>query len=169
MVENSVEPIFPHSGSPNGQGLGSGAEAAARAARKSLPPSVNEQLNRRLYHSPWPAVNTAAGAFIIAGIAGRVAPAVWVLGWLAVALGVSLGRFVAYQVYRRLPPMRRGDACWSDLFVRMMAAHGLSFGAAGLFMFLTDDVLTHLTVVMTVVGLGAGVAAIYAADLRVVV
>jgi signal transduction histidine kinase len=169
MVEDSAEPIFPHSGHRHGLELASGAESAARAARNPLPASVNEQLNRRLYHSPWPAMNTAAGAIIIAGIAARVLPAAWVLCWLAVTLGVSLGRFVAYRTYRRLPAMRRGDACWSDLFVRLMAGHGLSFGAAGMFMFLTDDLLTHLTIVMTVVGLGAGVAAIYAADVRVVV
>ncbi len=169
MVEDTAEPVSPHSDRRHGPGLASGARSAARAARNPLPDSVNEQLNRRLYHSPWPAMNTAAGALIIAAIAARVLPTAWILSWLALALGVSLGRFIAYRSYRRLPALRRGDARWSDLFVRLMAGHGLSFGLAGLFLFLTDDLLTHLTIVLTVVGLGAGVAAIYAADARVVV
>jgi len=162
MVEDPVDAIaLPHA-------LRLRLGAWRRAEGDLLPVSVTEQLNRRLYHSPWPMVNTAISALIMAVIAFRVVAPALVGAWLAVALGMSLARYIAYRSYRNLPPARRGDACWSNIFVQLMTAHGLAFGAAGLVMFVTGDLLLHLTVVMVVVGLGAGVAAIYAADLRVV-
>src|SRR5579859_7795967 len=150
MVEESMDALALHSAAYHAEASRAGA-AAPRGDRTSLPDAVTEQLNRHLYFSLWPAVNSAAGALIIASIASRVVPAVTVVAWLVVALSVSLARLVAYRAYRCLPPARRGDRGWSDLFVGLMAAHGLSFGAAGLVMFETDDLLTHLTVVMTVV------------------
>jgi two-component system cell cycle sensor histidine kinase PleC len=139
-----------------------------RAGRRRMPQSVTEQLNRRLYHSLWPMANTATGAVILAAVAMRALPVPIVLLWLALVLGMGGLRVMAYRVYSSLPSARQGDRLWSDLFVGLMTAHGLIFGLSSLAMFVTDDLLTHLTVVMTVVGLGAGVMAIYAADLRVV-
>jgi two-component system, cell cycle sensor histidine kinase PleC len=162
MVEEPVDTIVPpHALRPR-------RGAWRRADHGSLPASVTEQLNRRLYHSTWPMVNTAISAVIIAAMAIRVVSPILVAVWLTLTLGMSLTRFIAYRRYRAVSPARRGDECWSDIFVQLMAAHGLAFGASGLVMFVTGDVASHMTVVMVVVGLGAGVAAIYAADLRVV-
>ena len=164
MVEASPDSLAAPSSPVSARRLG----VRPRIDRRRLPASVVEQVNRRLFHSAWPMVNTAVSALIMTVIAARVISPIIVAVWLVVTIGFSIGRYAAYRTYRAMPPGRRADTCWSDRFVRLMVAHGLCFGAAGLVMFLTDDVLTHLTVVMTVLGLGAGVAAIYAADLRVV-
>jgi two-component system cell cycle sensor histidine kinase PleC len=133
-----------------------------------MPESVSEQLNRHLYHSIWPMLNTATGAVALAAVASRTLAAQAVVIWLTVVFGVSLVRLLAFRAFNGQPPAHQGDRRWSDLFVLLMTLQGLVFGLSSLAMFLTPDLLTHLTVVMTVVGLGAGVMAIYAADLRVV-
>ncbi|MEI9982163.1 MAG: hypothetical protein WDN69_02475 [Aliidongia sp.] len=121
MVEDSIDAPTHQPAQANRLGPAS----MLRTPRQKLPASVYEQLNRRLYHSPWPAVNTAAAAVIIAAVAGRVLAPGIVAAWLALALSVSLARFVTYQLYRRLPPVKRADRCWSNTFVWLMVAHGL--------------------------------------------
>jgi two-component system cell cycle sensor histidine kinase PleC len=134
--------------------------------RRALPASVIEQLNARLYYSPWRLVNSVIGAAIIAGPTFRTVHPALIIAWFGVTLAVSLLRFIAFQAYRHLPPARRADRFWSDHFVRLILAQGVCFGAAGLFLFASDDIVVHVSVAMTVAALGAGATALYAADQR---
>jgi two-component system, cell cycle sensor histidine kinase PleC len=134
--------------------------------RANLPRSVSEQLNRHLYHSSWRLANSAIGAVIIAVVAYRVVAPPLVAVWFALTAALYLLRFMLYRAYRAAGPARRADRSWTNRFVGLLAAQGLSFGAAASFIWVTRDLTLHLTIAMVVAALGAGVTAMYTADRR---
>ncbi|MGB8843106.1 MAG: HAMP domain-containing sensor histidine kinase [Aliidongia sp.] len=139
---------------------------SAERNRADLPPSVTQQLNHRLYHSPWRLVNSGVGVIIISIVAIRVLPSLLVSAWVGLTLSTYLLRFVLYRAYRRASPARQADRAWSDRYVWSLAVQGTGFGVCGFFLWITPDLALHLTIAMVVAALGAGVAAMYAADGR---
>jgi|HubBroStandDraft_1064217.scaffolds.fasta_scaffold00213_35 two-component system cell cycle sensor histidine kinase PleC len=152
---------------PTTSRIASPPRAAAPAVEGDrLPRQVTEQLNCLLYQSAWRLANSAMGAVVIAAVALRVAAPALVALWFGLTMSVYVVRYLVFRQYRAAPPAERGDRAWSDRHVRLVAVQGLTFGAAGLLMFVTPDLALHLTIVMVVWGLGAGATVLNAADAR---
>jgi two-component system cell cycle sensor histidine kinase PleC len=131
-----------------------------------LPATIREQLTRRLYYSAWPLASSAVAPPAIAIVALRVMEPISVSVWFCLAMGMSAVRLAVYWHYRRLSVERQGDRRWADVFICLLTVHGLILGLTGYAIVAGGDLLLHLTVILTVVGMGAGIASFYPADRR---
>jgi len=101
-------------------------------------------------------INAAIGVMVSIMVWGFVPP-VSIFAWLACVLAAVALRFALWYFYRRAAPSPPQARRWGRRLIFAMLCSGVAWGSASVVLFAPDAVPQQLGVLVTVVGLAAGV------------
>jgi len=92
-----------------------------------------------------------------------VAQPVWVVAWLTISIVITAARLQLIAAYRRADPSAGKIVWWRNAFIAGVAASGMTWGAAALFMTPETGLGTQFVVIFTLAGMVAAAAPTQAA------